>query len=314
MTAICYPSVIFLLNFVILLEIIFQNMIDLFVIGGIHFDLKFLCLVFYIVLTFYYYKKRILIIDASINIVKQNKLVILIPLLLLLSQTVSLSYLFFCISFNILELDFNLYLNSNLLSWFISECHNMEEFGYDPELIGCPPEGSYDNTALSDTITLPFPPTLELQGNIQESLPMTNEVAPRLPYLIYFLGLGTSLLIGYAGYRYLGSVNPDVIEVLPTNMDVVPEIAEVGLSKKVIDVLSFQAVLHSLYHVPITSWIKINEPGSLKICLNTVINAVTSSQRVLLNKEVLAQALSKNYFRLAILIQGLGGVIHWQVL
>ena len=312
MTVISYPSVIFLLNLVILVEILFQNIINLFVIGGVHFDLKFLCLVFYIVLIFFYYKKRILIIGAYLNIVKENKLVILIPSLLLLIQTVSLSYLLFCISFNIIELDFNLYLNSNLSSWFITESHNMEEFGYGLEP-GSPSEGSYDNTGLSDTITLPYHPTLELQGSIEESLPLTNEVAPRLPYLIYFLGLGTSLLLGYAGYRYLGSVNPDVIEVLPSIIDVVPEVADAGFSKKVVDALSFQAVIYSLYHVPITAWIKFNKPGPLKICIHTVINAFTSSQKVLLNKEILAQALSRNYFRLSILIQGLGGVIHWQV-
>jgi len=313
MTALSYPSVIFLLNLVILVEIVFQNVINLFVIGGMHFDLKFLCLVFYIALIFYYYKKRILIIDAHINIFKENKLVILIPLLLLLSQTVSLSYLFFCISFNIIELDFNLYLDSNLLSWLITESHNMEQFGYDSDLGGCPSEGSCDSAALSDTITLPSRPTLELQARVDESLPMTNEVASRLPYLTYFLGLGTSLLIGYAGYRYLGSVNSDVIEVLPKIIEVVPEVADAGFSKKVVDALSFQAVIYTLYHVPITAWIKFNKPGPFKICIHTVITAVTSSQKVLLNKEILAQALSRNYYRLSILIQGLGGVIHWQV-
>jgi hypothetical protein len=352
MAAISYPSVIFLLTLVILVEIIFQNIINLFVIGGMHFDLKILCLVFYIISIFYYYKKRILIIDAYIDIVKENKLLILIPLLLLLSQTFSLSYLFFCIYFNILELDFNLYLNSNLLSWLITESHSMEQFGYDSELGGSPSEnsyyggspsensyyggspsessydggspseGSYDNTSLPGTIILPFHPTLELQKSIEESLPMINdvgvqtvttEVTPRLPYLIYFLGLGTSLLIGYAGYRYLGSVNPDVIEVLPKIIDVVPEIADAGFSKKVVDALNFQAVIYSLYHAPITLWIKFNKPGPFKICINTVINTVTSSQRVLLNKEIIAQVLSKNYFRLSILTQGLGGVIHWYV-
>jgi len=336
MAAISYPSVIFLLTLVIHVEIIFQNIINLFVIGGMHFDLKLLCLVFFIISIFYYYKKRTLAIDAYINIVQENKLFILIPLLLLLSQTVALSYLIFCIYFNILELDFNLYLDSNLLSWFLKESHSMEQFGYDSGLGGSPSEGSYDggspsegsydNIDLSDTIRLPSPPRLELQVSIQESLPMTNEVAvqtvpaeavPRLPYLIYFLGLGTSLLIGYAGYRYLGSVNPDIIEVLPEVLpkiiDVVPEITDAGFSKKVIDALSFQAVIYSLYHAPITLWIKSNEPGALKICIHNVINAVTPFQRLLLNKEMLAQALSKNHFRLSILIHGLGGFIHWQV-
>lgn len=318
-----YPSVIFLLTIIIIIEIIFQSIINLFVIDGMHFDLKFLCLVFYIALLFFYYKKRIFIIDGYVDIVKKIKLFILIPLVLLLSQTFCLSYYLFCVYFNIFELDFNLYLDSNLLTWFIIESHNMEEFEYDSELGGCPSESSYDNAGLSETIILPSSPTLELRRSVEESLPMINEigtqtvtgeVAPRLPYLIYFLGLGTSLLMGYAGYRYLGSVNPDVIEGLPKIIEVVPETPDAGLKQKVVDALSFQAVISSLYYGPIYFWIKSNKPGSLKLCLDTVINTATSSQRVLLNKEILAHALNKNYFRLSLLSQGLGGFIHWQVL